>query len=125
MKNGLLLDHCIEPGGDVNAGIFARALGVDTFELMRTAPTQKHLKDLYAIICVVRPWTRTASDSWIWYHTKRLERFGGRTPAAMVNEDRCAELKDFLEAGEALTRPWPPSFPIYYTPKDVRAAANG
>ncbi|MGR3497966.1 MAG: hypothetical protein ACU0E9_03575 [Limimaricola soesokkakensis] len=36
-----------------------------------------------------------------------------------------AELKDFLEAGEALTRPWPPSFPIYYTPKDVRAAANG
>ena len=41
------------------------------------------------------------------------------------NEDRCAELKDFLEAGEALTRPWPPSFPIYYTPKDVRSAANG
>lgn len=124
MRNGLLLDHCIEPGGDVNIGIFARALGVDTFELMRTAPTQRHLKDLHAVICLVRPWTWTASDSWIWYHSKRLERFGGRTPVMMVKEDRCAELKDFLEAGEVLTRLWSPALPIRYSPKDVRIAAN-
>lgn len=89
------------------------------------SPYKGTFKDLYSIICIVRPWTRTTSDSWIWYHTKRLERFGGRTPAAMVNEDRCAELKDFLGAGEALTQPWPLAFPIHYAQKDVRVAANG
>ncbi|MGR3591613.1 MAG: hypothetical protein ACU0B9_19730 [Limimaricola soesokkakensis] len=125
MPNGLLLDHCLEPNGDVNAKILARALGIDMFELFRTAPTQRHLKDLYAIICVVRPWTRSTSDSWAWYHAKRLDRFGGLTPAGMVEQDRCTELKDFLEAGEALATPWPPAFPIHYAPKDVRPAANG
>ncbi|WPY94329.1 hypothetical protein T8T21_14665 [Limimaricola variabilis] len=125
MPNGLLLDHCIEPSGLVNAGIFATALGVDLADLLRVAPTQRHLKDLHVVICLVRPWTRTASDSWIWYCTKRLDRFDGRTPAAMISEDRCAELKDFLEAGQALTDLWPPSIPLHYTSGEVRTAANG
>ncbi|SDF11671.1 hypothetical protein [Limimaricola pyoseonensis] len=125
MPNGLLLDHCIDPAGEVNAKILARALGVDVFDLMRTAPTQRHLKDLHCILCVIRPWTRSATDTWSWYHSKRLARFGGRTPAILVNEDRCAELKDFLEAGEALTNAWPPALEIRFLPKDVRPAANG
>ena len=125
MRDGLLLDHCIDPRGDVHVGILARALGVNVVDLTRTAPTQRHLKDLHAIIRLVRPWTRSASDSWIWFHTKRLERFGGRTPVAMVDEDRAAELKDFLVAGQALMQPWPPAFPLHHMPKDVRSAANG
>ena len=125
MRNGLLLDHCIEPGGEVNAKILAKALGIDILDLRQAAPTQRHLKDLYAIICIVRPWTRTAADSWIWYCSKRLERFGDRTPAAMIHEDRRAELKDFLQAGEALVGPWSSTLPAHHMPKDVRIAAHG
>lgn len=84
MPNGLLLAHCLDPGGDVNSIILARVLGIDLFVLSRTAPTQQHLKDLYAIICVVHSWTRSASVSWAWSHARRLDRFGSLTPADML-----------------------------------------
>ncbi|SDF13218.1 hypothetical protein [Limimaricola pyoseonensis] len=124
MPNGLLLDHCIDPDGGVNAEILARALGVDVLDLRRAAPNQRRLKELYCILSVIRPWTRSASDSWSWYHGRRLAGLDGRTPAAMVNEGRYSELKEFLESGEALATAWPAAMEIDFVPKDARPAAN-
>ncbi|WP_370160815.1 hypothetical protein [Limimaricola soesokkakensis] len=124
MRHGLLLDHCVEPDGTINAKIMARALGIDVAELLRAAPDQARLQETYSVISIVRPWTKSAVDTWTWYHGKRLERFGSQTPAALVSAGRTAELKDFLEAGEALAPPWSPTPDVLHMPTDVRPAAN-
>ncbi|WP_162561803.1 hypothetical protein [Limimaricola hongkongensis] len=124
MEHGLLLDHCTEPDGSINARIMARALGIDISELRQAAPDQARLRETYSIISIVRPWARSASDTWSWYHGKRLARFGGLTPVAMVQAGRVEELKDFLQAGEALVTSWPPAPDMLAMPCDVRPAAN-
>ena len=101
MRGNLLLDLCLEPNGEVSPTVLAQALGIDLEDLATAAPDQARLRDLYSIISIVRPWTMTAAEAWSWCLRKRLDRFSGLTPAALLGAGRAAELKAFLEDEES------------------------
>ncbi|MDR3435105.1 antitoxin Xre/MbcA/ParS toxin-binding domain-containing protein [Telmatospirillum sp.] len=79
---------------------FASGLSRDAISTplrLKAGATQTKLHDMVEIINRILPWTRSAAQAFVWYHTHPLPSFGGRTPEDLVKEGRAETVKAYFD----------------------------
>ncbi|MBZ9845941.1 DUF2384 domain-containing protein [Mesorhizobium sp. B2-9-1] len=70
-------------------------------ERVRSAKTQRRLREMVEIVNKVEPRFGSALMAYAWYRSEPLPGFSGQTAMQLVREGRADEILDFIDAVDA------------------------